>query len=247
MAEKCYIIVAPSDRCGTKWVKTYLHEYKNDAFYPHHELFVQDLINKITPAWEPIQDEYETIESKKRMMVEKVDKKLFWGKYFDGIKKIEHDTVVDINHRLRYYLDERPDEKILMGIGGIIRDPRKSIRSTYNGEHCNKYPENEMLDTRLEAFCREWVYYVDKMMNVCDKVWMFEDLLDYSVMAADLTAWVGLEFNKVKWNAFCNEVIHATQKWKFPPFESWTSVQKDILYDVCGKTMRKLGYRTGWR
>jgi hypothetical protein len=152
----------------------------------------------------------------------------------------------------------------------LVRDPRKVVPSIFNRrseKRVHLIPktregfEKWMEYDKLEQVCWNWNDNTQRLLQEhCDLV-IFEKLIqDFDYFRSQLTDRIGIsDISESTWNEVKNAKVNSTRpKWyrflyshlkkkdfvseHLPEFESWDEPQKKILYDICGETMKQLGY-----
>lgn len=151
----------------------------------------------------------------------------------------------------------------------LVRDPRKTIPSIYTRRidsdiHLlpkNKEDIEKWLDgNKLFQVCWNWNQTTSALLKQTVQLIRFEDIIsDYNAFKNSLAGPLGLEISEKKWNDIKAEKVNQTRsplyRWFYarlkgkpfvkeslPPFEKWSETDRQMLLDICGKTMQQCGY-----
>lgn len=151
----------------------------------------------------------------------------------------------------------------------LVRDPRKTIPSLYTRRidtdtHLLPKQKTEIekwLDgNKLYQICWNWNQTTSTLLEQQIQLIRFEDIVaDYRSFHKSLLAPLQLEVNEEVWKKIKAEKVNRTRgplyrwlyaRWKgkpyveesLPPFEQWPVHDRQMLLDVCGKTMQRCGY-----
>ena len=151
----------------------------------------------------------------------------------------------------------------------LVRDPREVVRSVFirrNENDIHLVPlEKEELAQWLDGdkfyqVCWNWAQTTEKLLSEETRMIKLENVIDDFIrLKSDLLDPLGLVLSQDRWKEIVGGKVNATRpawyrklyarakgktyvKESLPPFSHWTSTQKQMLLDVCGKAMERCGY-----
>lgn len=176
---------------------------------------------------------------------------------------------IDVNGYLQHAVPSLMDVFHPLKVFHLVRDPRKTIPSLYTRRidtdiHLlpKQQPEIEKwLDgNKLYQICWNWNQTTSALLEQPAQLIRFEDIItDFRAFQASLLEPLSLTISEEDWKKVKAEKINKTRspiyrwlysRWKgkpyveesLPPFEHWPESDRQMLLDICGKTMQRCGY-----
>lgn len=177
---------------------------------------------------------------------------------------------IDVNSGLQNATDALRQVFPKAKIFHLVRDPRKVVPSIYNRRSERRVHlvpktreayEKWMAYSKLEQVCWNWNDNTERLLKLDCELLLFEKLIsDFDYFRSALLEKAGInDIDESTWNAVRNSKVNSTKpKWyrylyshlkkkdfvseHLGPFEQWSRDQQQALTEICGDTMRKLGY-----
>jgi hypothetical protein len=180
--------------------------------------------------------------------------------------RVEADVLVDVNSYLRHATPALRTVFNPREIFHLVRDPRDVVRSIYlRRDPATVQPVPSDIDDlerwldgdKLFQVCWNWSATTDRLLDEGLPVLRLEDIIrSYSTTAAAFEP-VGLRVSESDWKRVVSHRTNAsrpkpvrllrsrlrgTTDAELPPFSEWPAHRRDLLLEVCGPTMKRLGY-----
>lgn len=177
-------------------------------------------------------------------------------------------SFVDVNSYLQNSTDSLKTVFNDCLIYHLVRDPRKVVPSIYirrDEKNVHKTPldENEIerwLDMdKLERVCYNWADSTEKLLQSNVRLIQFEKLIsDYNYLRDNILIPMDAKISALDYESFKKKKINKTRgpiyrflyaKYKNKnftkkqlKFSDFSAKESEVFYDICGPTMKKLGY-----
>ncbi len=184
-------------------------------------------------------------------------------------KKFNSQLFIDVNSRLQNCVPALHKIFDPVEVFHLVRNPKEVVRSIYTRrieENIHLVPKSKtelkkwMESDKLSQICWNWKNATENLLREKTTLIRFEDLIsNYESFSRLMGHPLGLDISEEIWMSIANKKVNRTRsklfrwayaRWKgksfvddeLPPFEQWTSQNKERFYDICGDTMRKCGY-----
>jgi hypothetical protein len=215
-----HVIITGMGRSGTTFVGKFLERYNTPERFAGHEILVY---NHNLDAW-------------KEYKAGTFDRDEFWTSYWKVMRaKTNANHVIDVDSFLRFFIPA-PDARI----GLLVRNPIDVIASFFAMSGFEVEP------IALEKMCDEWVVANQYVSRHADAVFQFERLISYG--PAMFLNFVGISPNseiQKEWMEAIKIRVNATKPERLVKgWREWPEQCKTMLLDICGPTMKEVGYWT---
>ncbi len=124
-----------------------------------------------------------------------------------------------------------PDAKLVH----LVRDGRDVVRSVLSRPRPGR---------TLRVACEMWRdrnVHLREMIGP-DQCYRMEDLVKYQKPFNRMAIYLGGHPNRKAWKDIRKKRINASERYIWPPFDSWRKRQKAIFWKICGPEMEAYGY-----
>jgi len=182
---------------------------------------------------------------------------------------VNQDVFIDVNGHLQHSVVEL--EKVFQGaqIFHLVRDGRKVVRSLYtrrNDRDIHLIPKDKqsvkrwMDGDKFEQICWNWNDATERLIATNKPIIKFEKLVsDYEYVKEHLLSPIGIAIQEEEWERARSNKVNKTRSniyrylyskakgkpfisTKLPEYDGWPRDKKEIFEEICGETMRELGY-----
>ena len=183
--------------------------------------------------------------------------------------KVDKSLFVDTNSYLNSDIDSLKEIFDNPKLFHLVRNPKKvvpSLMTRRDDKLMHKIPKsnNEIIEwikmSKLEQVCTNWVETTEILLKHDLKVLKFEELTtNFDYLNTNLLAILNINISKKEYEKFKSRKINKTRGklYRFIyskikgktyvdknyTYENFTIKEKNIFDKICGKTMRKLGYK----
>lgn len=182
---------------------------------------------------------------------------------YHRIKKEKFKIYGEVNGVLRRHCKELmnsfPNDTMFYHLTRDGRDVVRSIYSRRTFDDLNNtiitpkeedpYKDTWDIMTKFQRICWYWEIENEYLYNIfsetidINKIIKFEKIVsDYNYLKEKLLDPIGLDISKEIWEGEIHKPKNITIEYKLPHWKNWSDEKTTIFNDICGETMRKLGY-----